>query len=401
MIRIPSNTANSKLQNPENLIYIAFISVFLHFVITGIVLLALGILVLADKNLRQQIIRHDDRGLFLTFTVYTVITAIIGGNPLGIACSVAFFFIIVISSFVRSTISVDVFERCLDICCFAAVFLGVASFIEKLLNAEIPDYSCKLWFFNENYFCAVVSAFVLICAYKATSHKGPVLIYYVCAVFGVFAMYLGESMFAFVELFVGLCVLLILKKKHLLLTAFLMAVVVCLIIIYFVPDIFPRLSETNVTTERRIRIWNEAMPFIKENPLFGRGFLSYYKYAGEHPDMYQTTHAHNFAIEFLLSFGIIGTLLLVLFLWSFYRKVAECKELLRVNCATTLILTISAAVIIHMTTDMTLMWIQTGLLYGLILGSVGIDEKTLNKRINACAGLGGKSDRQENDKINP
>ncbi len=371
----------------------------MHFIVTGLVLITLGIYLLADKRFRQCLYQQDGKLIFILFTVYTVIVALFNRNFIGVGCSFAFFLIIIISSFVRSTITEKVFDRCLDLCCYAAVFLGVSALIEKLLNSQTPGYSCKLWFFNENYFCSVVVAFVLICAYKATSHKGPVLIYYICAVFGVLAMYLGESIFAFVELFVGLCVLLILKKKHLLLAAFLMAVVVCLIIVYAVPDIFPRLSESNITTERRIRIWNEAMPFIKENPLFGRGFLSYYQIAGENPDMYQTTHAHNFAIEFLLSFGIIGTVLLILFLWIYYRKVSECKELLRTNCATTLILTISSAVIIHMTTDMTLMWIQTGLLYGLILGALGIDEKALNRRINACAGLGGRSDTD--NQINP
>ena len=45
-----------------------------------------------------------------------------------------------------------------------------------------------------------------------------------------------------------------------------------------------------------------------------------------------------------------------------------------------------------MTTDMTLLWIQTGFLYALILGGIGVDEKALNKRILACAHLGGRSD---------
>ena len=110
--------------------------------------------------------------------------------------------------------------------------------------------------------------------------------------------------------------------------------------------------------------------------------------------MYQTAHTHNFAIESLLSFGIIGSVLLLLLLWSYYSKVAECKELMRNNTATTLILSISAAVLIHSTTDITLLWINTGVLYAIILGAVGIDEKALNKRILACAQKGGASDNK-------
>ncbi len=380
--------------SPENLIYLAFLSVFLHFVFTAATLLAIGFFVLINRAARKEAFSHAGKGFFLAFVFYTAAVALIFKNFIGIACSLGFFLIVLISYFVRSAITEKVFERCLDICCYAAIPLGIAAGVEKLLSGS----GVKLWFFNENYFCSLMAASVLICAYKATSHKGPVLRYYICAVFGGAAMYFGASLFAFVEVFVGLCVLLILQKKHLMLTIFLMGVVACLVIIYFVPDLFPRLSESNVTTERRIRIWNEAMVFIKENPLFGRGFLSYYQYAGQNPDVYQTTHAHNFAVEGLLSFGIIGSFILLLFLWSYYRKLSECKELLRNNCATTLILTISSAVLIHMTTDMTLLWIQTGLLYGLIMGGVGIDEKALNKRITACAALGGKSDRTLKEK---
>lgn len=377
----------------ENLIYVAFLSVFLHYVITGMVIACVGLYLVFCKRTRKLVFAHKGKGWLIAFTLFTAAVALYYRNFLGIVCSLGFFLIIVICYYVRSTVSEKVFLRCVDICCYAGAFLGVAAMVEKLLNSQVPDYSCKLWFFNENYFCALMAAIVIICAFNATSHKGPVLKYYICAFLGGIAMYLGESMFAFVELFVGICILLILKRKHLILSMFLMAVVVCLMIVYIVPDIFPRLSESNITSERRIRIWNEAMVFIKENPLFGRGFLSYLQHSAENPDIYQTTHTHNFAIEALVSFGIIGSLLLILFLWSYYRKVAECKELLRNNCATTLILSVSVAALIHMTTDMTAMWIQTGLLYALLLGGVGVDERALNKRIIACAGLGGSSDR--------
>ena len=87
--------------------------------------------------------------------------------------------------------------------------------------------------------------------------------------------------------------------------------------------------------------------------------------------------------------------LILMLLWSYYHKVSECKELLRNNCSATLILTLSATVLIHMTTDMTIIWMQTALLYLLIMGCIGIDEKALDKRILACAQNKGGSDRTE------
>ena len=110
-----------------------------------------------------------------------------------------------------------------------------------------------------------------------------------------------------------------------------------------------------------------------------QGFLTYFHNANQNPDMYQTTHAHNFALEPLLSFGIIGSALLLILLWIYFKKVIECKETLNNQKITALILSLCSAVLIHATTDMTLMWIQTGLLYVLVLSAVGIEERKLKE----------------------
>lgn len=384
-------------KNPENLIYLAFVSVFLHFVITGIVIFFVSIAALVQKKTRKQVFSFKGKKVFIIFILYTLLLALFNKNFLGAAFSVGFFLVLVISYYVRANITEKVFDRCLDICCYAAIPLALSAVVEQLLNNSIPGYNCKLWFFNENYFCSILAAIVIICAHKATSYKTFVLKYYVCAVFAALGLYLGQSMFAIVETFIGICILLILKRKHALLAVLVLVSAVCVFVALAVPSIFPRLSEANITSLRRIRIWNEAMPFIAENPFFGKGFLSFYFYAKQNPSMYQTAHTHNFAIESMISLGIVGSIILLMLIWSYYQKAMECKELLRSNAATTLILTLSTAVLVHTMTDMTLLWVQTGLLYALILGAIGIDERALNKRIYACAGLGGASDRKEEE----
>ena len=376
------------LLSDENLIYLAFISVFLHFAVTAAVIVVLGLYLLISPTTRKLIFVHKGKKVFVIFTVYAIVIALINRNFIGVLCAVAFFLMLVISYYARSTFTENCFENCLDICCYAAIPIGIASVIERMLTQK----RCMLWFFNENYLCALMAAVIVICAFQATSHKKGVFIYYVCALFAGVGMLMGESLFAFTEVFVGVCVILILKRKHLMLSMFLLAVCFCLVMLYCVPELMPRLSESNISTERRIKIWNEGMELFRLNPLFGRGFLTFWKFAGEDPNVYHTPHAHNFAIEPLLSFGIIGTILILLLLWSYYSKVTECKELLRTNCATTLILSLSAAIMIHMTTDITVMWVQTGLLTVLIMAGVGIDERALNKRLLACVA---KSKQQE------
>ena len=367
---------------------------FFHFVITAAVVVVSVIALLIGKTTRKQVLSFRGRGFLFTFTIFTSLVAIYFKNYIGLAAALGFCIVILLSYYVRSVITEQTFEQCLDIACWMAIPLSLAASIEYILCRHIEEYRCALWFFNANYFCAMLSAIVIICAFKATSHKSGVLKYYICAVCTLPGLIVGGSLFALVEIFVGICVLLILKRKHTLLAMFLMAAGLSIILIFIIPDILPRLSDADGTTNLRIRIWNESMLLIKANPLFGNGFLSYFYHSSQTPSMYQTAHAHNFAIESLLSFGIIGSILLLLLLWSYFGKVAECKELLRNNTATTLILSISAAVLIHSTTDITLLWINTGVLYAIILGAVGIDEKALNKRILACAQSGGISDNK-------
>lgn len=403
------------LQNPQTLIYVAFVSVFLHYVITAAVLLLLGFYLVLNPKTAKQVFSFKGKGFFIAFSVYALLIALYHRNYFGAAAAAGFFCIIAISYYVRSVVTEKTFENCLDICCFAAIPLTLSAVVEKLINQPTgeevpttlfkwllsPEYRCAGWCFNPNYFCSLLAAIIIICAFKATSHKKRhVVLYYVLAAVAAAGMYLGGSLFALVEVFVGLCVLLVLKKKHIMLAMFLAAVGMSVVIIFFIPDLLPRLSDSEHTTDLRIIIWDQTLGLIKENPLFGKGFLTFYHEYLANNELYHTTHAHNFALEGLLSFGIVGCVLALLLLWSYFRKITECKELLRNNTAASLILTISAAVLVHMTTDMTILWMQTALLYLLIMGGIGIDEKALDKRILACAQSGGLSDRHENNETN-
>ena len=340
-------------------------------------MIALGLFALINKESRKEIFAKKSHMLVVVFCIVTIGSALYYKNYLGILCTLAFYFLAIILYWARSTLTEKVFEDSLSLCCVAAIPLSAAVAVEKYLNAGQKSYRCQLWFFNANYMTAIFAALALFCVYKIIERSDKAWIYYISAIASLIAMYLSGSMFAFIELFVGVCMLLILRKKYILLAAFFFVVFLGLVILYFNPEIFPRILTASRQTDKRIRIWNEAMVIIKEHPIFGQGFLSYYHSAKQNASLYQTTHAHNFALEPLISFGIAGTVILLVLLWFYFKKVIICKEELNNERITTLILSLCCGVVIHSTTDMTLMWIQTGLLYVLVLSAIGIDEKKL------------------------
>ena len=65
--------------------------------------------------------------------------------------------------------------------------------------------------------------------------------------------------------------------------------------------------------------------------------------------------------------------------WSndFYKNVTICRNAQHKYCISSLILAVSLAILVHATTDLTFMWLQTGLFYALIFSSIGIEEKLL------------------------
>ncbi len=373
------------LSCPENLIYTAFVSVFLPFWLTAVVLVLLGFVILADSRSVRQVFSHNGSRFMALFTLYTAVVGLIRDNFLGVACSLGFFLIMILSYYCRSNITGDVLQRALDMCCWMSIVVFFSVFAERLIYSHLEKYRCVGWFFNSNYLGSMMALVIVVCAYKViATHKGKPF-YYIVALLSAVTMYLCGSILAIIEVIVGVLMLLILYKKHSVISAFLCFVAVGMIALYLFPEIFPRILESNVTTENRILVWDSAIAFIKRSPLFGHGFLSYYHLHNKFGSLWATTHAHNFALEPILSFGIIGTAIFLIFIWAYYEKISECKSLLRKSKAANLILAVSVATIVHCAVDLTILWIQNGLFFALLLSSIGVDEKTLDRRIKACA----------------
>lgn len=379
----------------ERLIYLAFASAFLHFVITGIVLLCISVYIILNSEARKSAFKYPGRSVLYIFTVYSAFIALKNDNFIGFACSIGFFAIFMVSYYARSAMTGDVFQKGLDISCYMCWLVFFVVVIEKAIYSHQENYRCVGWFFNSNYMCTLMAMMVLVCVYKMLiSQKGKPF-YFVTIILSFITMYLGGSIFAFIEIIVGVLTLFILFKRRSLVIAFFLCCGLVVVSLDVFPSLFPRILESTKTTDNRILVWDSALEFIKMNPLFGHGFLSYYHLHNIYGSLWNTAHTHNFILEPILNFGLIGAAILGLFLWTYYEKIAECKSLLRKTKTTNLILAISAATIIHCTVDMTIQWIQTGLFFVLILAGIGVDEKALNRRIEACLA---RSKKQTQDK---
>lgn len=383
------------LSNEENIVLLTAFSVFLPYYLTCIVMAILGFYILFKTNLKETVFCHFGSSLIPIFSILTFVTAINFKNWLGALCSVVFFIIMVIGFYVRTVMTKDIFEKALDWCCIGAIGASVIIFIERLLYlchqhwfpiyTNIKEFRCfgnifgNMYFsfyFHPNYIGSILAAVILICAYKVVVKKQTKLLYYVVAIFSAVATFLTESMFAWVVVFLGLSVLLILSRKHLLLSILFIAAASGFFILLNVPEIFPRILHIGGTTDNRVQIWDLAVNSLPDSPWFGRGFFGYYQVSLATEGSYVTTHAHNIFIEPLLSFGIIGSLILFICVFILFEKIVLCKNFLRKSGITYLIFALTAGILIHSIIDMTMLWMQTALLYCVIFGGIGADERT-------------------------
>lgn len=362
-----------------NIITYTAVAIFLPYILSAIVISFISIYVLVNKQTRQLIFLHKGAKAMKLFFAYALVIPFIYGNWIGFVVGIGVILVLSLGLYLRSVMTKELYERILTlICAFSLTSAGYA-IIERIIHlvddGRHPERISAV-FFHPNYFGTIVGTVVIICAYKVLTNQEHKWFYYMVAGMNVISMYLCKSMFVWVEVFIGIAVLLFVLKRHRLLALWLFAAALGgFMIIFLDMDIIPRLSDVEVTVRLRQQIWRMTIEQIKNNPLFGHGFYSFmYLFDCSYRDQV-IPHSHSIYLDMLLNFGIVGT---ALFLWYFVRYfitvLVKCfKE--RNTMISALILAVTASALVHGATDITLLWVQTLPFMVFILSGAGALEK--------------------------
>lgn len=368
----------TKYYNFEGLVLLTFMSVFLPFYLTCVIIVGFGFYVLFNKTTRRLAFKEKYFSLFLLFSIYTLITSIINLNFVGTALSIFFFLVVLIAMFYKEALPKHLYEKGLTLIVLMGVITAVLTVIDCIIFSSRPGiYRATLYFANPNYLASLFSITVIIAAYKVVSKKGSKTLYLIAAALLGVGIYLTGSLFALVEVFIGVATLLILNRRHQMVSILLLLAATGCIVLYCAPGLLPRLQQANITTENRVKIWITSFEMLKTNPIFGRGYLTYFLLQPKFSGAYYTTHAHNILLDSLLCFGVVGCVLLIAFFVCYFKKVTICKNYQSKSLASSLILAVTAATLVHSTTDLTFVWIQTGFLLALISSGSGHEERLL------------------------
>lgn len=355
------------------------------YVLTGIVIFILGIFTLANPRTRNLILKEPGALALIPFMVLALILPLIRRNWLGLAAGAGLVFILIVGLYLRSVMTRARFECALNILCLLSVSSVLIAAVEMIvaLIKHNPSYRCMAVFMNPNYYGTIAASIVIICAYKVITRQGPQYIYYCIAAANFLGVYLCGSLFAWVEIFVGVISLLIAFRRHKMIVIFLLLATAICILLFFMPHLIPRLSESEVTFKLRLKIWKTSIAEITKSPWFGRGLMTYHEIFPLYKGSYGNYHAHNIYIDLLLNFGIIGAIPILYYLIRCGITLLRQHYRWHQRFVTSLIIALSLAALIHGLTDVTIIWLQTGLLFSLALSGLGIAENAKKpRRIN-------------------
>ncbi len=366
------------------------LSIFLPFYLGLLMMTMVSIALLLNGELKQ-LFKQTPQGIAgLCVCLIGTIGAVLGGNWLGLGCSLMILVLLITVYDLRAHNDAhfyDMFMKAIllmSLFCFGYALLEYLHITESLnydftdlIIADQPKYRVNSTFFNANYYAMMCEFFVLIALAKLISspHKVSYILIILCNVAG---LYLTGCRTAWVALAAAIPFLFyFLGRKRLALYTFCIELMLGGLII-LEPDLMPRLENSDSSMETRIAIWQTAWQQFKHSPLLGEGPLTYlHRYAqyGGVP----TQHAHNVFLDTLINFGLVGLVPLAIFLIGRLKEVFKTMDFRK-----GLAISMTMAVVAHGLMDVTIFWIQTSFLYLAVLLMVNgklVPEPLVNRTI--------------------
>lgn len=350
------------------------LSIFLSIYLTLIAMIA-AIANLALQKRIGLIMATVPRAYYLVvFSVTTLLVSIFNLNLQGLIFAAAIFLVFLVAIYVRSVMTIRLFEAVLNISCVASLFSSAVIILQVVSNPNGLSSRAASTFMNANFYAAIIEMVVLFCVYNLVKAEQKYTKFYVLVIaMNLIGLYLCNSRTAMLALVAAVGVFLLLSRQYRALLISIAAGLSFLAIIsqfHFMQD---RFNSTLSDLDLRISIWKTAVSGILNSPLFGRGSGSYQLASQVFGGPVQP-HAHNLLLDPLLNYGLAGVALLAAYLKHNFKAINRLQTSRQENSIQLMIYGLLTGVVIHGLTDITLFSLQTGLLFFMVLGSAGIRE---------------------------
>lgn len=376
-------------------ILIGVISMFLPFYICASIIVFLTIYLIIKGDIQNAYKKTSKSQFIIYFCILISIVSFVYKNYIGLLCSICLLFFLLFILFYRIHTTKELFELIVDIVIIMSLFAAIYGIIEyiRILNAHDihtfkiiiynrPQDRINSMYFNANYYAMMIEFFVCLAFYKILKLKNGLkeykkFIFYVSTIIiNLLMLVLTACRTAWPALAISIMIMLIVDKRYKICGFILACVLFVCIYFLFNPSKFPRVNNIIAYFLTRQNIWKTAIANIKTHPLFGEGPMTYmhiYKQYHGH----KTQHAHSVYLDPLLSFGIIGLTVIAPYVISNITKIYYLIKRKLNPTLSALIIACIVVVLIHGTMDYTIFFVQTGLLFLIIVSSFDIYKESL------------------------
>ena len=379
----------------QRYIVVAILSLFLPFYMCACVIVFLTIRLLIKGEIQEAYKQITYSRFILYFCILSFFVSLIYQNFYGVVCSICLLVFLSFVIYYRIHVTNELFEfitNCIIVLSVLAALYGLIEYIGVLNSFNIDVFEIIIFnrpqdrinsvFFNANYYAMMIEFFVLLTFYKILKIENffkeyKKFFYYISVIIiNLFMLVLTACRTAWPALAGGVIIMLLVDKHYKTCGCILACVVIACCYFMINPSKFPRVDNIVSYFMTRRGIWEVAIANIKSHPLFGEGPMTYYHiypiYHG-HP----TEHAHSIYLDPLLSFGIVGLMIIAPYVFSNIKQLYHLWKKHLDKTLVALIVAFIVVVLIHGTMDYTVFFVQTGLLFLFVASSFDIYQESL------------------------
>ncbi|HFR5586790.1 TPA: O-antigen ligase family protein [Streptococcus pneumoniae] len=379
------------LSSKELILLGIILSIFLPFYLFVVVLCLYIISLIFTGDMKSILQKMGEHPMLLLFLSYSTVISILAQNWMGLVASVGMFLFTIFFLHYQSILSHKFFRLILQFVLFGSVLSAAFASLEhfqivKKFNYAFLSPNMQVWhqnraevtFFNPNYYGIICCFCIMIAFYLFTTTKLNWLKVF-CVIAGfvnLFCLNFTQNRTAFPAIIAGAIIYLFTTIKNW--KAFWLSIGVFAIGLSFLfsSDLGVRMGTLDSSMEERISIWDAGMALFKQNPFWGEGPLTYMNsYPRIHAPYHE--HAHSLYIDTILSYGIVGTILLVLSSVAPVRLMMDMSQESGKRPIIGLYLSFLTVVAVHGIFDLALFWIQSGFIFLLVMCSIPLEHRML------------------------
>lgn len=384
------------LSKHEGLLLGVILSIFLPFYLFVIIFISYLLWLVYTGEMKGILKRLSQHPVLLFFIAYSTAISLLAQNVMGVVASVAMFLFAIFFYYYQSQLTPKFFRLTIEGVLASSVLAAVFAALEHFQIVKKFDYTflsprMQVWhqnraevaFFNPNYYGIICCFCIMIGFYLINTTKLRWLrIFSMIAIFAnLFGLNFTQNRTAFPAIIFGAIIYLFTTIKNW--RAFWLSIGVFGVGLAFLfsSDLGVRMGTLDSSMEERVSIWNAGMALFKQNPFWGEGPLTYMHSFPRIAAPYHE-HAHSIYIDTILSYGVVGTVLLGIASATPVRMLIDMSQVPSKRPILGLYLSFLTVVAVHGIFDLALFWLQSSFIFLLVMCSLPLKHSMIDELVD-------------------